>query len=209
MILSREWEGGSSSNIYDVKVLMVNHFASKLTFTMKDLDEKLIEGKIQNNSIRQFVLRQQTRNLLGSTHGVLLNYQDDFNEIFSSDSETISSTWMREFTGEVMNYPCITKSRFRLSESTLVEATRCVNGCIRQIMVTFHLKNDIGIRYIVLRCSAALSMIHVWRPTCVRHIHHSFRIQVFLVFEKNSFMISSKFLIKTVLINRKNFMNVA
>ena len=90
---------------------------------MKDLDEKLIEGKIQNNSIQQFVLRQQTRNLLGSTHGVVFNYQDDFNEIFSSDSETISLTWMREFTAEVMNYPCIRKSRFRLSESILVEAT--------------------------------------------------------------------------------------
>ena len=82
---------------------MVNHFARKLTFTTKDLDEKVIEGKIENNSIEQFVLRQQTRNLLGSTDGVLLNYQDDFNEIFSSDSETISSTWMREFTGEVIN----------------------------------------------------------------------------------------------------------
>ena len=90
---------------------------------MKDLDEKLIEGKIQNNSIRQFVLRQQTRNLLGSTDGVLLNYQHDFNEIFSSDSETISSKWMREFTAEVMNCPCIRKSRFCLSESTLVEAS--------------------------------------------------------------------------------------
>ena len=90
---------------------------------MKDLDEKLIEGKIQNNSIQQFVLRQQAINLLGSTHGVVLNYQHDFNEIFSSDSETISSKWMREFTAEVMNYPCIRKSRFHLSESTLVEAS--------------------------------------------------------------------------------------
>ena len=102
---------------------MVHHFARKLSFSMEDLDEKLIEGKIQNNSIQQFVLRQQTINLLGSTHGVVLNYQHDFNEIFSSDSETISSKWMREFTAEVMNYPCIRKSRFRLSESTLVEAS--------------------------------------------------------------------------------------
>ena len=177
---------------------------------MKDLGEKLIEGKTQNNSIPQFVLRQQTINLLGSTHGVVLNYcQHDFNEIFSSDSETISLKLMREFTAEVMNYSYITKSRFRCSRSTLVEATGCVNGCTRQITVTFHLKNAIGIRCIVLRCSAALSMIHVQRSTCVRHIHHSFRIKVFLVFEKSSFMISSKFLIKTVLINKSNFMNVA
>ena len=90
---------------------------------MKDLGENLIQGKIQNSSIRQFVLRQQTINLLGSTHGFVLNYQHDFNEIFSSDSETISSKLMREFTAEVLNYPCIRKSRFRLSESTLVEAS--------------------------------------------------------------------------------------
>ena len=55
VILSREWEGGSSSNIYDGKAFMVNHFARKLTFTMKDLHEKWIEGQIQNNSIEQFV----------------------------------------------------------------------------------------------------------------------------------------------------------
>ena len=102
---------------------MVNHFARKLSFSMKDLGEKLIEGKIQNNSIRQFVLRQQTRNLLGSIHGVVLNYQHDFNEIFSSDGETISSELTREFTAEVMNHPYIRKSRFRLSESTLVETS--------------------------------------------------------------------------------------
>ena len=90
---------------------------------MKDLGKKLIEDEIQNNSIRQFVLRQQTINLLGSTHGVVLNYQHDFNEIFSSDSEIISSKLMREFTAEVMNYPCIRKSRFRLSERTLLETS--------------------------------------------------------------------------------------